>query len=387
MPRARKPDSEPSQKGSGRKRHHKEQAANAHDLEVFEMSLKLMAPGTLFREALSYILQSKRGTLIVLGASSKVLSKMEGGFELNIPFTPTRLSELAKMDGAIILDEKAERIHFANIFIEMGRGVSSNETGARHRAAEKLARGAGVAVIAVSERKSTLTLYVGSMKRVLETISTIMNKANQAISTLEKYLSVLENAINELGINEFQDVASIRDVCRVIQRAEIARRIGEDIEGYGVQLGREGRLVSLQLFELKSDMAMARLVVKDYIKNHRPDNVEATLQQIAAMKYEDLLDMNKTSVALGFYAPEKGIKTYISPRGYRILSMTEGMSAPVIENIVQRFGTLQNILRASREELVAVEGVDDMLAERIEVGLNLVRSQLMLDRNRVVQKS
>ncbi|MFC1736482.1 DNA integrity scanning diadenylate cyclase DisA [Candidatus Hydrogenedentota bacterium] len=350
------------------------------DEKTFEHALRLMAPGTSLREGLAAILQSHRGGLIILGGGKNVLDATEGGFKINVPFTPTKLYELAKMDGAILLDEEAEKISFANLFVAVGGDIESTETGARHRAAQKLARKTGVAVIAVSERKSTFTLYAGHLKRVLENIHTVLNKANQTLATLEKYLSATEIAIDELSVHEFQDVVTLNDICYVVQRAEMANRIEREVRAYGLYLGEEGRLIALQLHELKLESDIIMTIIKDYAEKTSDSALQKMRAEVGALSQQDLLDPGRVAATLGFKATEKSTDTYFTPRGYRILSQTQGLSESVIENLVSEFGSLQSILRARRDQLVKIDGVGDILAERIKVGLNMLRNQLIMDR-------
>ncbi|MCL4695084.1 MAG: DNA integrity scanning diadenylate cyclase DisA, partial [Candidatus Hydrogenedentes bacterium] len=223
-------------------------------------ALTLVSPGTQLREAISAILQSGNGALICIGDPKRLADLSEAGVAINAEYTPQLLYELAKMDGAIILNEDASTIAYANRFLKPDSSISTDETGTRHRAAERIARQSGAIVVAVSERRSSVTLYVQDVKHVLDTIPTLLNKAMQAINTLEKYIHVLDQATTDLSTREFEDVVTIFDVCKAIQRCEMVVRIAKEIEPYILELGTEGRLIAMQLKELVIPIEQAELV-------------------------------------------------------------------------------------------------------------------------------
>ncbi len=345
----------------------------------YQEILRLIAPGMPLREGLAYILQSHSGALLVLSSAKKVEQLTEGGFAIDRPFSPTFLYELAKMDGAIILDEQATRILRANAFLAPSRTVPSEETGTRHRAAERMARQTGVGVIAVSEQRAALTLYVGEVKHVMDNIATLLNKGGQALQTLEKYLEAVERACQELSLREFQDMVTIYDVCRTVQRTEMARRIVDDLEPYIVELGSEGRLIELQLRELIANCDFGEMLIRDYYKVQSSFTVNTAIKHVRNLDSQELISLNNICAALGYGPNLRNVETYLTPRGYRILSEIQRIPPLTIEHIVKQFGNLQAILRASREELVSVESVGEVMAERVRVGLDVVRNQLALD--------
>jgi diadenylate cyclase len=324
-------------------------------------------------------LQSGTGGLLVLDDSKRARKLCEGGVTIDRPFIPTLLYELCKMDGAIILNDDASRIVSANVFLAPSKAIPSVETGTRHRAAERMAKQTKSAVIAMSQKRNSITLYVGNMKHVLETIPTLLNKASQALQTLEKYCTAFREQLEELSIREFQDMVTIFDVCETIQRAEMIRRIGDEINPYVIELGTEGRLVELQLRELMAAYDQGILVIKDFYKRTDTNTAEQVQEAIARMSSKDLLNLNNICSALGYGPNMRVVDTYLSSRGYRILTETHRLSQAIIENLVRAFGSLQAVLRAPHEELVAVEGVGEVMATRIRVSLDLLRNQLALE--------
>ncbi|HUW63019.1 MAG TPA: DNA integrity scanning diadenylate cyclase DisA [Candidatus Bathyarchaeia archaeon] len=348
--------------------------------EAYREALLMVSPGTRIREAISAILQSRNGALLCIGDIKTLSELSEGGVKVDAPCTAQLLYELSKMDGAILLSKDAKRIAYANRFLKPDTTIPSDETGTRHRAGERIARQAKCVVVALSERRSSVTLYVHNVKHVMDSIPTLLNKATQAVQTLEKYISVLNQTMRDLSIREFQDMVTIFDVCKAVQRCEMVQRIAREIEPYLLELGTEGRLISLQLEELIIPAEEAELVTKDYYKEKPGTTFDQARQKVAELPQEELLNLGAISQALGYGPNPRVIDTYLSPRGYRMLMSTHRLQPQIIDNLVQRFGSLQQIIRAPKEDLVAVEGVGEVLAERVRVSLNLLRNQLALDR-------
>jgi diadenylate cyclase len=345
-------------------------------------ALVMVSPGNELREAIAAIIQSHNGALICIGDVKRLAETSEAGVEIDAEVTPQLLYELAKMDGAIILNNEGTRIVYANRFIKTDASIPTDETGTRHRAAERLAKQTGCIVVAVSERRSTVTLYVHDAKHVLDSISTLLNKSMQALNTLEKYVRALDQATTDLSTREFEDVVTIFDVCKAVQRCEMGTRIAREIEPYILELGSEGRLVDMQLKELLIPFEESQLVVKDYYREKAGIKYEQALERIAEVTAQELLELSNISNAMGYGANLKSIDTYLSPRGYRVLTQTRRLTPQIIENLVQKFGSLQQIMRAPKEELCTVDGIGEVLAERIRLSLNSLRNQLAMDRVR-----
>ncbi|WP_027717387.1 DNA integrity scanning diadenylate cyclase DisA [Desulfovirgula thermocuniculi] len=339
--------------------------------------LRTVAPGTPLREGLENILRAKTGALIVIGDSPEVMEIAEGGFAINAEFTPANLYELAKMDGAIILSSDAKRILAANTQLVPNLSIPSNETGIRHRTAERVAKQTGALVISISQRRNVITLYKGNLKYVLRDVGVVLAKANQAIQTLEKYRSVLDRVVNELSVLEFEEAVTLFDVTRCIQRVEMVLRVVREIEKYICELGVEGRLVTMQLEELVAGVEHeGLLVIRDYAvaQDKLPSSI---LAMIGSWPAEDLLDLTLIARALGYPGNASVLEQGVSPRGYRILDKIPRLPLPVIENMVKQFGSLKRILEASIEELDAVEGIGEVRARSIKEGLARYREQLV----------
>jgi diadenylate cyclase len=344
--------------------------------------LRTVAPGTPLREGLENILKANTGALIVLGDGPEIMEIAEGGFVVNAEFTPANLYELAKMDGAIILSADAKRILAANTQLIPNLSIPSTETGIRHRTAERVARQTNALVISISQRRSVVTIYKGNLKYVLRDVGVILAKANQAIQTLEKYRSVLDRVIADLSILEFEDAVTLFDVTRAIQRVDMVLRVVNEIERYVSELGTEGRLITMQMEELLTNVEPeGLLIIQDYAVTGEEKTPAQIFSMINSWPAEDLLDLSLIARALGYPGNSNILDESASPRGYRILSKIPRLPVPVIENMVRQFGSLKNILRASIHELDEVEGIGEARARSIKEGLAHYREQLYQERH------
>ncbi|MBW4827804.1 MAG: DNA integrity scanning diadenylate cyclase DisA [Clostridiaceae bacterium] len=350
--------------------------------DIYE-SLRMVAPGTSLRIGLESVVRAKTGALIVLGNGDEVLKIVDGGFNINSEFSPAYLYELAKMDGAIIISSDCKRILYANAQLIPDQSISSKETGIRHRTAERVAKQTGVLVIAISQRRNIITLYKENSKYVLRNSSEILDKANQAIQTLEKYKSVLNQAMGNLTALEFEGLVTVYDVVKVLQRIEMVMRISDEIERYILELGNEGRLISMQLEELMSGVGDDGInIIKDYSNIDIEDkNYEDIRNSIRILSSEELLDLYNIGKILGYDTGAGSLDTNIHPKGYRILSKIPRLPYSVLENVIKMFGSFQSILKASISELDLVEGIGEVRARTIKEGLRRSQEQSFLDRH------
>ncbi|MHB1419432.1 MAG: DNA integrity scanning diadenylate cyclase DisA [Bacillota bacterium] len=349
------------------------------DGERFAHFIRITAPGTILREALESILKARMGALIIINDSSPVMDLVDGGFTINCDLTPAALYELAKMDGAIILSIDAKRILRANAHLVPQPAIPTEETGIRHRIAERMARQTGAMVIAISQRRSVITLYQGSTKYILRDVSLILARANEALQTLEKYRVVLDRALSHLTLLEFEEMATFQDAVRTIQRAEMVVRIDKEIELYITQLGAEGRLVSMQLEELTVGVEESyTLLIRDYL--HGEKTWEQVLKMLRQLSAEELLDAADVSRSLGYGNTAGGLDSPIQPRGYRILHKIPRLPLHVVENLVETLNGFQGIARASIETLDKVNGIGEARARTIRECLTKLREQALMNR-------
>lgn len=343
--------------------------------------LRMVAPGTPLREGLEYILRARTGALIVVSDAAEVMELVDGGFHVDAELNPSALYELAKMDGAIILSGDAQRILYANAQLNPDPLIPSFETGTRHRAAERMAKQTGQLVISISQRRNTVTLYKGAIKYILPDIGVILTKANQALATLERYRSVLEESLINLSALEFEDLATLQDVATAIQRAQMVERIAQEIQRYVVELGVEGRLVQMQLDELMSQMEdEGFLVFRDYWVVQDGRRPEEVWRDLLRWSTHEPPDVHTIVRAMG-HASAPSLDVGVTPRGYRILHKIPRLPMPVVENLVKKFQKLPAILAATTDQLDDVEGIGEVRARAIQEGLHRLREQVLVDRH------
>jgi diadenylate cyclase len=279
-----------------------------------------------------------------------VLAICSGGFLLDAEYTPQRLSELAKMDGAMIITEDGTRIARANVHLVPDPTVPTSETGTRHRTAERVALSLGVPVISVSEEMSVINVYAGGMRRQLQDIGRLLDRANQALQTLERYKEKLDDATSELTMLEIEDVATVRDVMAVLQRGQMVRKIAAEIETMIVELGVDARLLRLQLEEVFNSLHdELELVQADYPVLDHPE---------------------------GQLPPGDSPAT---PRGLRLLSRVPRLGHHSAVAIADHFGELSRLMRATAADIAKVDGVDVRTAQAVKDTLDRLTEASILD--------
>lgn len=351
------------------------------DRDSLRRLLKIVAPGTPLREGMESILRARTGALIVIGDGPPVMKLVSGGFRIDSEMTPANLYELAKMDGALILTPDCRRILYANTMLIPDAAVLSTETGIRHRTAERTARQTGELVICISQRRNVISLYKGSQRYVLRDTSVILTKANQAIQTLERYKTVLDRSLMSLSALELDDLVTVQDVVTVVQRTEMVLRIASEIDQYIAELGTEGRLVSMQMDELVAGVTDEwRLILRDYLQTGDDRTVESVSEQIHGWSSEELIDAVALMRLLGLGTTPAALDNTVTPRGYRLIRRIPRLPFPVIENMVEHFGSLQQAIHATTDELDEVEGIGEVRARAIQDGFRRLREQIMLER-------
>jgi diadenylate cyclase len=357
-------------------------AGSATSSDPLRATLALMAPGTALRDGLERILRGRTGALIVLGHDRVVESLCTGGFPLDVEFSATRLRELCKMDGAVVLSSDGTRIVRANVHLMPDPAIQTEESGTRHRTAERVAKQTGYPVISVSQSMHIIGLYVSGQRHVLDDSGAILSRANQALATLERYKLRLDEVSGALSALEIEDLVTVRDAVAVVQRLEMVRRIADEIAGYVVELGTDGRLLALQLEELMAGVDADRiLVIRDYLpagKNLRA--LEDALEQLDGLTAADLIDLVAVGKALGYPGASDALDVAVSPRGFRLLAKVPRLPGMVVDRLVDHFGSLQRLLGATVEDLQAVDGVGDARARGVREGLSRLAEASILER-------
>ena len=340
-----------------------------------------VAPGTALRQAIDDVIRSHEGALIVVGEPDELSFMFSGGIRIDAPFRPQLLYELAKMDGAIIVDASLRRLAWANVQLMPDPTIPSDETGTRHRTAERVAKQTGALVVSISQERETVTIFVGPARYQLDPVADVLAKTNQALGTLETYRQRLEQVLTRLTALEFQNAVVLDDVLVVLQRAEMTARMAERITRDCVELGGEGRLIRLQLDELVGDVPAERdAIVRDY--DARGVGTEATkaLEKLRALSYRDLLEFDRLVDLLGYERSVNPLDFSVSPRGYRVLSHIPRLPNQVVHRIVEDFGSLETVVRASQRDLEGVEGVGAVRAREIRTGLRRLQEHNLVDR-------
>jgi len=342
--------------------------------------LERVAPGTQLREGLERVLRAEKGALVVLGATPKVQALFSGGFRIEVPFTAQRLSELAKMDGAIILDEPGTTILWANVHLMPDPAIQTSETGTRHRTAERVARQTQVPVVTVSESMHILTLYLGELRHVFENVANVLSRGNQAVQTLEHYRDRFDEVAGTLTSAELEGTATQRDVLAVLARAEMLRRIAEELERYVAELGVDGRLLRLQLDELSGGVEEAKLaVLRDYLLPRAGHQQADVLQQLVHRTPEELSDAAALAKVLDLVGEPEALDISLVPRGFRVLAKVPELPTWVIDRVVERFGSLKVLLAAGLDDLEEVEEVGRERAKQVREGLGRLAEASMVE--------
>ena len=344
--------------------------------------LKLIAPGTPIRDGLENILRARTGALLLITDNNEVLKEVvDGGFTINEEYTSSKLYELAKMDGAIVLSGDLKRILYANAQLIPSHEITTLETGTRHRTAERTAKQTGELVISISQRRSIITIFKGNDRYILEDTEAVLNKANQAIQTLEKYKKVFDNKLNILNEYEFNDIVTLENVIVAIQRAEMVMKIVEEIQRQIYELGDDGRLVKMQLEELIGGLEKEEeLIIKDYIvPTKKKRTVEKIIESLEELSYEDLSKETVIAKLLGYGNFDNYDEVAVYTKGYRILNKIPRMPSNIVENLVDSFKSFQHILVADIESLDEVDGIGEVRARTIKQSLKRMQEQFIFD--------
>jgi diadenylate cyclase len=358
-----------------------------HELEARQdprlmRALDMVAPGTALREGIDNVIYARTGALIVIGEPDEISFMFSGGISLDVDYSPALLYQLAKMDGAIVLDPRAKKIAWANVQLMPDPTILSMESGTRHRTAERVSKQTKVLVVAISQRRDVVSLYVEGIKYILQDIGAVLGRANQGLATLEKYRARLDEVAGRLTALEFEGYAALHDVLSVLQRAEMVTRMASEVERYIIELGSEGRLIEMQLEDtVVGVMAERAALVRDYIAVDTEQGVDAALSELAELDHQDLLDFGRLAEMLGYDRKTNTLDYPISPRGYRVLGRIPRLPRLVAQRVIHRFGGLEQLLAASDADLEGVEGVEGTRAKDIREGLRRLQEVDVVDRN------
>ncbi len=349
--------------------------------EIIQDILKKVAPGTTLRKGLDNILKAKTGALIVLSESEDVMKVVDGGFKLDLDFTPANIYELSKMDGAIIVSSDLKKILRANVQLVPDHGIKTVETGTRHRTAERVAKQTDEMVVCISQRRGIITIFKGDVRYVINEIETVIMEATQMLETLEKYKRVFDHMLGVLTEHEFDDMVYLELVANAIYRSEMIMRFKSEVERNIIELGNEGTLINMQLIELIDNVEQEeRQIIQDYMvtsKRKNKKSEDAILEEIRKLDRKGLVDSEKIIKILGYESDSTTelLDRNVSPRGYRVLSKIPKMPVSVIEKIIDSFGTLQMVCNATVAQLDDVDGIGERRAKIINQTLKRLQEQ------------
>src|SRR3989440_6019898 len=297
-------------------------------------ALERIAPGTDLRQGIDDIIRSREGALIVIGDPNELSFLFSGGIRLDVPFPSQLVYEVAKMDGAIIVTPTLTKLAYANVQLMPDPTIPSNETGTRHRTAERVAKQTGALVISISQQRSTISVYVGPSRYQLDAVPEVLAKTNQALATLETYCQRLQQVLTRLTALEFQNAVVLDDVLVVLQRAEMTTRMAAEIERDCVELGSEGRLIRMQLTELIGDVPAERAaVVYDYHVEADSPKAHLALEALRAVPYRQLLEFERLAELLGYPRDVNPLDHSVSPRGFRVLSHIPRLPEQIVPQV------------------------------------------------------
>jgi diadenylate cyclase len=346
-------------------------------------ALQMIAPGTLLREAIENIVRARTGALLVFAEEDEIQPIISGGIDIDVALRPMILYELAKMDGAILLDQTGGHIIHANVQLMPDASIDSQETGTRHRTAERVAKQLGCVVISISASRDVVSVYVDSIRYIMDPIRVVLSKADQALQTLERFRHRLNQVTATLSVLEFQERATLFDVATVLQRIEMVLTLSHLIERYMIELGTEGRLVELQMEELLRNVRDDRTaVLADYLPDATPERLETAREALVEMPSDELISLESIGIILGHAPSENILETHVRPRGLRMLQKIPRVNQEAVAAVLARFDDLHAILKAPVDELAALEGVGPERARCINGGLLRLQDFDLTERDR-----
>ena len=347
--------------------------------EYLEDIFTIIAPGTPLRSAIDRIQEASLGALIVLGNPKELSDVIGGGFELNTPYTPQKVYELSKMDGAIIISDDIKTIHGANIQMQPDFNIKTDESGTRHQSAHRIAQQKNHLVIAVSERRNKITVYKDAFMYILHDIGDLLSKASQAIMALEKYSGAIYTSLINLSISEFDGMVTLYDVVEIIRMYGLLFKMSDEVIEYSAELGTDGRLVTIQYQEIMLNQKEGfKDLIKDYKINN--DNAERIKDKISELSKEELLDDEKIASILGYDLKDISFDEIIKSRGYRLLRNVNKITNKDIEALVHEFKEIQAMLITTVDDIAQIKGISKFKATYIHTALTRLKNRVMLDR-------
>ena len=327
------------------------------------MNKNYLLPGEPLRKGVDLIADKKSGGLIVIGSSNKLEKISSGGINLkNCSYTPEMLSELAKMDGAVIVDENVSTILKANVHLNPSDNLQTFETGTRHRTAERVSAETNLKVIAVSEESSAIKVFHNMKVIELEEPAMILGRVNESLQSVDRMRRRFDEVLLQLGELEIEDTITNQQVLTVIQRGELLTRLSNQVKNEAENLGEEAGIVMIQIESLESGVEYTlSLVLKDHLPSKKYRNIKKVKSEISNMTYEELNIISHLGAVL-LMQPLDEIST---PRGYRVLARLPGLPDNLHDPLIQKFKTLPRLLGAPTDKLFQVDGIGRNRAQQL----------------------
>ena len=327
------------------------------------MNKNYLLPGEPLRKGVDLIADKKSGGLIVIGSSNKLEKISSGGINLkNCSYTPEMLSELAKMDGAVIVDENVSTILKANVHLNPSDNLQTSETGTRHRTAERVSAETNLKVIAVSEESSAIKVFHNMKVIELEEPAMILGRVNESLQSVDRMRRRFDEVLLQLGELEMEDTITNQQVLTVIQRGELLIRLANQVKNEAENLGEEAGIVMIQIESLESGVEYTlSLVLKDHLPSKKYRNIKKAKTEISNMTYEEL----NTISYLGAVLMMQPLDEISTPRGYRVLARLPGLPDNLHDPLIKKFKTLPKLLGAPTDKLFQVDGIGRNRAQQL----------------------
>ncbi len=331
--------------------------------------LPLVTPGTELRKGLDEILNGNLGALIVLGINDELKSLIQGGIGIDVPYASSRLFELAKMDGAIVLSNDLKKIISANLHLMPNKEIPSSETGIRHRSAEQTARQTGLPVIAISHRRNIISLFYRDQKYVLQDLRLLLVKSNNSLNNLKDYRTRIDSDLNYLIHNEINSLSTVsEDALSIIQKLLYFFKHAGELDMLVIELGEQGTDIMQSLYEINYGIEdILAMLLLDYSKKEM--NRQEALIMVDNLKKMGLRTISDTDrlaefISLGSSNDVPSLDFHY-PRGYRILSKIQRLSPTIIEQLIKKYKCLSNMLNLDEEDLSKDLNINPTLAKYI----------------------
>ncbi|WP_448375626.1 DNA integrity scanning diadenylate cyclase DisA [Fervidobacterium sp.] len=337
------------------------------DQEMME-KIKLLSPGTKLRKAIDDIIHAQFGALIVFLDEDdlpKYSTILQVGFKIDCPFSPEKLYELSKMDGAIVIAEDGSKIIGANVHIVPDPGIPTTETGTRHRTAERVAKQLGKMVVAISKRRNVVTLYYKDKKYVFGDLNFVLTKVGQTINAIERFRESFDRDLEILDESEIEGNVSLDSVCEILVRGIEIKTISANVQLSIIELGSEGRLSQMRLREALKDLnEILTLIIMDYSKKEiGEDEAKQVLETLMKIDHRIL----PFARALGYDVTniQQVSDMIVRPRGYRILRNEVHIPMNISQNVIKSFHSIDQLVKTNANVLQKVEGIGNKRAKAI----------------------